>query len=484
MPDSIDPFANPKKNLEFFLNAMEFVMIGLDNGGNEDNNNDGPQPKRQRAMKSRYTREDQANSIFSVKYLKPFFDRDDNIDDNEVALMNVTSREGKEFRKGFRVPYVEFLSIYEQFMQRETMTDAVGCSSVDCGLLVLGSLRFLTWAAPFKQLEELTEVSEFTHRRFFLDEFLPWGCRLARQIIFLPRDDAEYDAVESVYREKGLPGCVGSVDCVHVDWDRCPAGFRGECVGKSGTPTLAFEVVAAHDGRIQSVSAYNPGAQNDKTIAQNDEAIAKVRQEGTFLSTKTFQTQQDDGTMRTHHGSFYICDGGYCQWTCLIPPFKDQTETSEFYSWSKHVEGLRKDIECVFGKLKRRFHAIKNPIRFGNPDNIQRMFVTCCALHNALLKYDNTDNDDDDATDDANDNDADDDTREDTDDDTEYDTGEDTDNEIDDESTDGDSTNATNENGSFKITTIRQFNERRQALVDHYNICIANGSLNLERNDN
>ena len=112
------------------------------------------------------------------------------------------------------------------------------------------------------------------------------------------------------------------------------------------------------------------------------------------------------------------------------------------------------------------------------------MFVTCCALHNALLKYDNTDNDDDDATDDANDNDADDDTREDTDDDTEYDTGEDTDNEIDDESTDGDSTNATNENGSFKITTIRQFNERRQALVDHYNICIANGSLNLERNDN
>ena len=55
MPEGIDPFANPKKNLEFFSNAMEFVMIGLDNGGNEGNDNDGPQPKRQRAMKSRYT---------------------------------------------------------------------------------------------------------------------------------------------------------------------------------------------------------------------------------------------------------------------------------------------------------------------------------------------------------------------------------------------------------------------------------------------
>ena len=112
------------------------------------------------------------------------------------------------------------------------------------------------------------------------------------------------------------------------------------------------------------------------------------------------------------------------------------------------------------------------------------MFVTCCALHNALLKYDNLNNDDDDDTDDANNDDTQDDTHEDNDDDTEYDTCEDTDEETDDNNTDDDSTNATNENGSFKITTIRQFVERRQALVDHYNICIANGSLNLERNDN
>ena len=50
MPEGIDPFANLQKNLEFFSNAMEFVMIGLDNGGNEDNDSDGPQPKRQQAM--------------------------------------------------------------------------------------------------------------------------------------------------------------------------------------------------------------------------------------------------------------------------------------------------------------------------------------------------------------------------------------------------------------------------------------------------
>ena len=307
-------------------------------------------------------------------------------------------------------------------------------------------------------------MSEFTHWCFFLDEFLLWGCCLACQIIFLPRDNAEYDGVESVYRKKGLPGCVGLVDCVHVDWDRCPARFKGECVGKSGTPTLAFEVVAAHDRRIQSISAYNPGAQNNKTIARNDEAIARVCQEGTFLSSKTFQTQQDNGTMGTHLGLYYICNGGYCQWTCLIPPFKDQTETSEFYSWSKHIEGLCKDIKCVFGKLKKCFLAIKNPICFGNPDNIQQMFVTCCALHNALLKYDNADNDDDDDTDDANDNDADDDTRVDTCKDTNNDTREDADNDTDDNHTDDDSTNTTNKNRSFKMTKSDNSTNRDKRL--------------------
>ena len=74
------------------------------------------------------------------KYLKPFFDRDNGIDDNEVALMDVTSLEGKEFQKGFCVPYVEFVSITELIRKNKTLTDASGCPGVDCGLFVLGSL--------------------------------------------------------------------------------------------------------------------------------------------------------------------------------------------------------------------------------------------------------------------------------------------------------------------------------------------------------
>ena len=128
--------------------------------------------------------------------------------------------------------------------------DATGCPAVDCYLLVLGSLQFLAWGAPFGQFKELTCVNEDTHCQFFLNEFLSWGCRLARDNIYLPRDNTKFTAVESVYQKKGLPGCVGSIDCTHVQWDRCPSGFKGECKGKDSKPTLAFKVVCAHDGRI------------------------------------------------------------------------------------------------------------------------------------------------------------------------------------------------------------------------------------------
>ena len=239
------------------MQALNGTLLAWESDWDNDNVHE-PKPKRQRTMKSRYNRQDQANSAFSVLYLKPFDERhnnnnnnENNINDennnNEIALMDINSNEGKEFRRLFRVPFNEFVFISNGFSSRNKMKDASGCPAVDCRLLVLGSLRFLAWGVPFKQLEELSQVSEFTHRCFFLEEFLPWGCRLARDNIYLPRTPDELAAVENEYCRKGLPGCVGSVDCVHVHWDNFPSGFKGGCHGKAGTPTLAFKVVVAHD---------------------------------------------------------------------------------------------------------------------------------------------------------------------------------------------------------------------------------------------
>ena len=52
---------------------------------------------------------------------------------------------------------------------------------------------------------------------------------------------------------------------------------------------------------------------------------------------------------------------------------------------------MRKDIECTFGIMKQRFHVLKYGIRLHKISNSDKVWSTCCALHNMLLFIDGLD---------------------------------------------------------------------------------------------
>ena len=173
------------------------------------------------------------------------------------------------------------------------------------------------------------------------------------------------------------------------------------------------------------------------------------------MSEKTFELIVDDtGDTEGHKGSYFICDGGYAMWTCLVPPYKEYEPTSSKEGWSKHVKGLLKDVECTFGILKKRFQVLKNPIKLGKATHIQEMFVTCCALHNRLLAHDEDNDEDDNNTDDKLGNDE-------------------------------NHNNPINHNpfqlheNNVQTSTKAEFQERRDALIKHYLICVSNRLLQL-----
>ena len=51
---------------------------------------------------------------------------------------------------------------------------------------------------------------------------------------------------------------------------------------------------------------------------------------------------------------------------------------------------MRKDVEDVFGILKKRFRLLCNAIELHSKDQIDNVFFTSCILHNILLSYGNT----------------------------------------------------------------------------------------------
>ena len=52
---------------------------------------------------------------------------------------------------------------------------------------------------------------------------------------------------------------------------------------------------------------------------------------------------------------------------------------------------MRKDVECTFGILKGRWRILKTGIRVEGVDVVDKIWLTCCALHNWLLDIDGLD---------------------------------------------------------------------------------------------
>lgn len=186
----------------------------------------------------------------------------------------------------------------------------------------------------------------------------------------------------------GLPGCIGSTDCVHLKWDRCPVGLAQLCSGKEGYPTLAYSCTVDHHHRILASTSSYWGAKNDKTIVRGDTYITDVREKKVHADVE--YSVYVNGVLKPVKGVYYICDGGYHKWTCMMNPMKHTAIRSDRL-WSEWLESTRKDVECTFGGLKSRWRFLRNGIVLQDQHSIDNAFFTCCILHNMILEDDGLD---------------------------------------------------------------------------------------------
>lgn len=68
-------------------------------------------------------------------------------------------------------------------------------------------------------------------------------------------------------------------------------------------------------------------------------------------------------------------------------PEKFSVDVDEI-AWSERLESIRKDVECTFGILKRRFRFLASSIQLHDIDCINAAVFTCFILHNMLLSHD------------------------------------------------------------------------------------------------
>ena len=55
-----------------------------------------------------------------------------------------------------------------------------------------------------------------------------------------------------------------------------------------------------------------------------------------FEDTQNIKYYEVDGKIIAQHkGLYFICDGGYNTWVCLMCPFKDQPPGTDIEKWCK-----------------------------------------------------------------------------------------------------------------------------------------------------
>ncbi len=88
-----------------------------------------------------------------------------------------------------------------------------------------------------------------------------------------------------------------------------------------------------------------------------------------------------------YQGAWLMVDNGYLCWPTTVPPMKDAITDDDIW-FSKWLESMRKDVECAFGILKGRFRILKTGVRVHGVEATDKIWLTCCALHNFVLEAD------------------------------------------------------------------------------------------------
>jgi Plant transposon protein len=110
--------------------------------------------------------------------------------------------------------------------------DCIGNAGVPLELKILGALRMSAKGCSFDAIAELSGMSIATMQNFFHQFWAKFNENFREEWIVYPTTAVEAAGSLEIYRRLGFPGAVGSVDCTHVLWGRCPAQHHSAYSGK------------------------------------------------------------------------------------------------------------------------------------------------------------------------------------------------------------------------------------------------------------
>ncbi|XP_074351673.1 uncharacterized protein LOC141690807 [Apium graveolens] len=215
------------------------------------------------------------------------------------------------------------------------------------------TLRMLSYGATADQYAEICRMGESTTfecmkkfyqlERLFGEEYLraPTLADLRR---LLARGE-----------QRGFPGMLGSISCMHWEWKNCPSGWVGAYSGLEGRPTIILEVVASYDTWV-----WHAFFGNSPTVVFHVNG-------------------------KRYNNDYYLADEIYPRYSTFVKTTSNLATQSRKLFSKKH-ESYRKDEERCFGILQYRWAILRHGARMYKRSTLRSIMMTGIILHNMIVE--------------------------------------------------------------------------------------------------
>jgi hypothetical protein len=260
------------------------------------------------------------------------------------------------------------------FIQRPDCTGLMGISALQ---KCIAAIRILAYGLPANAVDEYVRIGPSTAQ-----EALKHFCRAVIDAFggYYLRAPTEEDVRRLVEEgeQRGFPGMLGSIDCMHWTWRNCPSSWKGMFTGRGKSPSMILEAVASRNLWIWHAYFGMPGSCNDINVLHRSSLFDRFMQ-----GTSTPVNFTVNG--HSYNMGYYLADGIYPDWPAFVKTVRHPMEMKTRLFAAKQ-EGARKDVERAFGVLQARWAVIRGPAYPWDRDDVRDMMTACIIMHNMIIE--------------------------------------------------------------------------------------------------
>ncbi|CAN6310313.1 unnamed protein product [Urochloa humidicola] len=286
-----------------------------------------------------------------------------------------------QFRRRFRMHRPLFKRIKEAVKSQDDYfkkkCDATGKEGLSALQKCVASLHILAYGIPADLTDDYVRIADSTAR-----QALQHFCRAIIAVFsnYYLRAPNEADVARLLVEgeNRGFPGMLGSIDCMHWEWRNCPTAWKGQFTSRGKHPTMILEAVASRDLWIWHAYFGMPGSNNDINVLHRSPIFsAYYKGESTPVS---FEVNGRNYTM-----GYYLADRIYPEWAAFVKSIRFPMEPKAKH-FAAQQESARKDIERAFGVLQKWFAVTRGPAYGWNRKQLHDIMMTCIILHNMIVE--------------------------------------------------------------------------------------------------